>query len=136
MASTAICTLGKPGSDVEVADGLGVRLNELLARLHVRSHQRLERLVHGGDVLDPDLQTHARLGVHGRLPQLLSVHLAETLHAGRLSVLPELPQRFVAVTLRVAPDHLLALEDLEERWLCHVQVAPLDDLWEVAKEER
>src|ERR1700682_770278 len=28
--------------DVEVADALGVRLNELLARLHVRSHQLLE----------------------------------------------------------------------------------------------
>src|SRR5450759_3533133 len=98
MASTAICTLGKPSSDVEVADGLGVRLNELLARLHVRSHQLRERFVHGGDVLDPDLQQHARIGVHGRLPKLLSVHLAETLHAGRLGVLPELPQGFVTVS--------------------------------------
>src|SRR6266850_1847979 len=103
MASTAICMSGK-GSDVEVADALGVRLDELLAGFDVGSHQLLERVVDRGGVLDVDLEQNTRGRVHRRLPQLLCVHLAETLHARRLGVLAELPERFVAVAFGMAPD--------------------------------
>src|SRR4029077_11792406 len=135
MASTAICIL-ETDSDVEVADALGVRLDELLPRLDVRSHQLLERVVDGGDVLDLDLQQHAGLRVHRRLPQLFGVHLAKTLHARGLGILAELSDGLVAIAFRVAPDDLLALEDLEERRLRHVEIALLDDLRKVSEEKR
>src|SRR5712692_3501918 len=54
MASTAIRIWARPLSDVEVADALGVRLNELLAWLHVRTHQLLEGFVDLGHVVDLD----------------------------------------------------------------------------------
>src|ERR1700694_4953529 len=121
--------------NVEVADALGVRLDELLARFHVRSHQLLERVVDRGCILDLDLEQHAALRVHGRLPQLLSIHLAETLHARGLRVFSELAESFVAVALGMAPNDLLAFEDLEQRRLRHVEVSALDDLREIAEEE-
>src|SRR5579859_8085570 len=137
MASTAIRM--KKRLDVEVADALGVRLDELLARLDVGPHHFLERVVHRRGVVDGDAQQHAGLRVHGRLPQLVGVHLAQTLHARGLGVLAQLPHRLVAIRLGVAPNDLRvlarALADLEERRLGHVQVALLDDLREVAVEE-
>src|SRR5260370_672394 len=73
--------------------------------------------------------------VDGRLPQLVGVHLAETLHARDFGVLAELAQCLIPLGLRMTPHDLLALEDFVERWLRHVQVAPVDDVGEIAEEE-
>src|SRR5258708_40153664 len=54
MASTAI-RIRDRASDIEVPDALGVRLDELLARLDVRSHQLLERIVDRRRVFDRHL---------------------------------------------------------------------------------
>src|SRR5438067_692729 len=137
MASTAIRMWTT--SDVEVPDALGVRLDELLAWLDVRSHQLLKRVVDGGDVVDGDLQQHARLRVHGRLPQLLRVHLAQSLHARGLGPFAQLAQRLVAVGIGLAPDdlHVLAgaLGNLEQGRLRHVEVALVDHRGKVAEEK-
>src|SRR5438445_6381504 len=97
MASTAIRTTAV--LDVEVADALGVRLDELLAGLDVRSHQPLERVVDRRGVFDRDAKKDARRRIHRGLPELLRVHLAETLHPRRLGALAELAQGLVAVGL-------------------------------------
>src|SRR6266849_762713 len=97
MASTAIRTAR--ALDVEVADALGVRLNELLARLHVRPHQLFENFVDRGRVLDVDSQQHARLWIYRRVPELVGVHLAKTLHARGLRVFAELAHRLVTLGL-------------------------------------
>src|SRR5258708_37322843 len=126
--------------DVEVLDVLGVRLNELLARLHVGTHQLFKRVVDSGDVINCHLKEDTALGVHGRFPQLFGVHLAETFHPRSLSPLADLAHRFVALSFGVTPDDLRvltgSLEDFEERRLGHVEVALLDDLGEISEEER
>src|SRR5439155_7152508 len=64
-------------SDVEVAHALGVGLDELLARFHIRAHQLLEDVVDLGGVLDVYAQERAGVRVHGRVPELVCVHLTE-----------------------------------------------------------
>src|SRR6266581_4278285 len=138
MASTAIRMW--PSSDVEVADALGVRLDELLARLDVGTHQFFERVVDRCDVVYRHLKQDASRRVHRRLPEFLRVHLAQTLHSRRLGALAELTHRLVAVSLGLAPDdlHVLAgaLRHFEERRLRHVEVTHVDHLGEIAEEER
>ena len=63
--------------DVEVRDGERVALDELAARLDLIAHQRREDLVGGDRVFDAHLHEPTRLGIHGRVPELLGVHLAE-----------------------------------------------------------
>src|ERR1700682_4953185 len=74
-------TVGSGPLNVEVADALGVRLNELFAGLHVGPHQLLEYVVDRCRIFDGDLKQHATRGIHGRLPELFGIHLTETLHS-------------------------------------------------------
>src|SRR5688572_4416613 len=67
--------------DVEVSYVFGVLLDKLAARLHVVAHQRLEQLVRFCVILHVDLQDRAALRVHRRLPELVGVHLSQTLVA-------------------------------------------------------
>src|SRR5947209_13824944 len=135
MASTAM----RMRLDVEVADALGVRLDELLPRLDVGPHQLLERVANRGHVIDRDPQENTRRRIHRRLPQLLGVHLAKTLHPRGLGALAERAQGLVSIGLGLAPHdlHVLAraLGHLEQRRLRHVQVALVDHRAEVAEEE-
>src|SRR5919108_2462721 len=66
---------------------LGVLLDEVASSLHVLPHEGREHEVGGGGVLQGHLLQHAGLGVHGGLPQLLGVHLAEPLEPGHLHLL-------------------------------------------------
>src|SRR4030081_2331073 len=68
-----------PPSYVQVANGLGVRLDELLARVDIHAHEGLEESLGGGAVLRVDTHQDPALGVHGRLPELIRVHLAQAL---------------------------------------------------------
>src|SRR5207302_5559680 len=91
MASTAMRVggLGRDSAvslDVEVAHCLRMRLDELATRLDVAAHQLLEDLVDLRDVLDLDLEQRARRRVHGRVPELVGVHLAQTLEAADLDL--------------------------------------------------
>src|SRR5262249_61637561 len=74
-------------SDVEVPHVERVLLDELPSRLDLVSHQGGEDLVGLVRVLDLHLEQCARLGIHGRLPELRRVHLAETLVALNLEAL-------------------------------------------------
>lgn len=74
-------------SDVQEADVLGVALDETAPGLDVLAHQHREDLVRRGRIVDRDLLERAGLGVHRRLPQLLRVHLTETLIALHAAVL-------------------------------------------------
>src|SRR5215831_19986433 len=80
---------GRPGSDVEEPDVLGVALDEGAACLHVLAHQHAEQLVGLGRVVQRDLQQHPPRRVHRGLPQLASVHLTEALEALHASELWE-----------------------------------------------
>src|SRR5712691_13276847 len=67
IASSAIF-IGDPERwrlDVQVAHGLGVRLDESLARIDVVAHQDIEDLVRLHRVFDLDTEQHAVLRVHG-----------------------------------------------------------------------
>src|SRR3989338_8542981 len=55
-----------------------MRMDELLARSDFRAHQDIEDLVSLGGVVDRDLFHDSRLRVHGRIPELLRVHFAQT----------------------------------------------------------
>src|SRR6185503_9800077 len=71
----------RAASDVEEANILGVAGDERAARLHVFAHQDREQLVGGGGIIQCDLQEHPVGRILLGLPQLLGVHLAESLVA-------------------------------------------------------
>src|SRR5829696_1262261 len=109
-------------SDVQEADVAGMPFDELLTRLDLVAHQIREGLLQAarGGLVDRDLLQGAGLGVHGRLAELLGVHLAESLEAGeRDAVAGQLedlsPQRGEVLDLRL----LLAERDHEGR-LAHL----------------
>src|SRR5205807_1447917 len=78
----------RSGSDIEIGNREGVLLDELAARLDLISHERHEDIVGGERVLDLHLQQAARLGIDRGLPELLRIHLAESLVAlDRLALL-------------------------------------------------
>src|SRR5262245_55618615 len=60
---------------------LRVALDEPPARFHFITHERGEDLVGFDRVLDRDLQNGASLRIHGRFPELLGIHFAQTLVA-------------------------------------------------------
>ena len=66
-------------SDLSIDIGeRGVLLDEPTSRLNIVTHEDGEDAVGLDNVLDVNLSESTRRGVHGRLEQLLSVHLAET----------------------------------------------------------
>ncbi len=65
------------GLHVQGAHVAGVLGDEVTPRLHLVAHERGEHLVGDGGVVHRDLQQGALVGVHGGLPQLLRVHLAQ-----------------------------------------------------------
>src|SRR5690606_41807211 len=79
-----------PSPPLSRIDGgvLRVALDELAARLDGVAHERRERLVGGGGVLDGDELEHPRGGVHRGGPELHGVHLAEATVALDADALP------------------------------------------------
>ena len=63
---------------VQVADVLGVRLDEALAGIHRIAHQHIEGAVGLGGIVHRHQQQGAVIGIHGGLPQLHRVHFAQT----------------------------------------------------------
>src|SRR5262245_17999296 len=100
------------GLDVEVHDVQGVLFDELAARLHRVAHQDREHLVGADRILEAHLQERARLGIHGRLPELIGVHLAESLVALKRGALPrEIHHGAHQLLERVGPGLLAAAVD-------------------------
>ena len=77
--------LGPPyaatASDIKEPHVLRVALDERAALLDVFTHQDREHLVRARGVVEGDLQQDAVVGIHGGVPQLIWVHLAEALVA-------------------------------------------------------
>src|SRR4029079_11918968 len=116
-------------SDVKIPDLPGLGLDELLARLDLLAHELREDLVRGGRVLAVDLEQRPRLRVHGRLPELVGVHLAEALEPLDGDVLDvHLLHDAVTLLLGRGITRALAGADAEQRRLRDVQVAGLDHL--------
>src|SRR3990172_6832807 len=113
-----------------------VALDEVLAGGHFLAHELREHAVGGHRVLYMDLEHDAPGGVHRRLPELLGVHLAQTLVAlnGHLAVL-EAADVGVLLLIVVQPASLLAMLDAVQRRLGDVEVTALDQLAHVAEEE-
>src|ERR1700687_867373 len=121
--------------DVQVAHGLGVRLDEAFAWIHFGAHQDVEDLVGLDRVFDLDPQQHAVLRIHGGLPELLGIHLTETLVARNLRLTGHLRQLAVLLLIGVGVADLLAARDLVQRRLGNVEVLPGDHLRHVAEEK-
>src|SRR5213594_2982277 len=64
-------------SDIQVLDLVRVLLDELAARLDLFTHEDREDALGLDRVLERHTADGAVLGVHGRLPELLRVHLPE-----------------------------------------------------------
>src|SRR5438477_4066927 len=138
MASSAIFIGMRPRKerlDVQVAHGFGVRLDEAFARIHLGAHQDVEDLVGLDGILDLDSEEHAVLRVHGGLPELLGIHLAETLVARDLRFSVHLRQLAVLLFLGVGVADRLAARDLVKRRLRDVEVLTGDHLRHVAEEK-
>src|ERR687898_2167681 len=103
-------------SDIEEADVLRVFLDEDPARLDLVPHQHREELAGADLVLDLDTDEQPPLRIHRRLPELVLVHLAETLEAGELDALLRQVERLVAQRLvRLGGPGLLVVRDREGR---------------------
>src|SRR5215472_5410820 len=68
-------------SDIKEANVLGVAGDNASARVDVLAHQDGEQLVGGRRVVQRDLAQHPHGRVHRGLPQLLGIHLTQTLVA-------------------------------------------------------
>src|SRR5438132_14322057 len=114
IASSAIFmgTRGWERLDVQVAHGLGVRLDESLAGIDVVAHQNVEDLVGLDRIFDLDAEQHAVLRVHGGLPELLGIHLTETLVASDLRFSGHLCQLPILLLVGVRVADLFAAGDL------------------------
>src|SRR5918992_393383 len=128
-------------SDVQVADLAGLAADEVASRLDLLAHEGAEDLVCLRRVAHLDLEERPRVRVHGRLPQLVGVHLAEALEALdgnvlRLAVAGQLLDRLVALLLIAGVSRHLAGADPVERRLADVEVAAIDDLGHVAGKVR
>src|ERR1700737_4637710 len=121
--------------DVQVAHGLGVRLDESLARIDVVTHQDVEDLVRFHRIFDLDAQQHPVLWVHRGFPELVRVHLTETLVAGDFGFSGHLRQLPILLLIGIGVADLFPPGDLVERWLRDVQVSPRDHLRHVAEEK-
>src|SRR5256885_8595958 len=75
------CWLAATISDIEVLDVEGVVFDELPARFDLITHERGEHQVCFGVIFGTHLQQGADGWIHRRFPELLWVHLAETLVA-------------------------------------------------------
>ena len=67
--------------NIKVAHQLGMLLNKLAARLYLVTHEDGKQLVCCLRILHAHLQHGTPLRVHGGIPQLLRVHLAQALVA-------------------------------------------------------
>src|SRR6202000_2383496 len=65
--------------NIQEANVFRVARDEASARLNVLAHQDREQLVGRGGVIEGDLAQDPHRGVHRGFPQLLGVHLTETL---------------------------------------------------------
>ena len=129
--------------NIQEADVAGVFLDELLARLHLLAHKLAHHALGLHGIVDVHLQKRAGCRLHGGLPQLLGVHLAEALVALNIKLAGVVVlgqgggQRLlvvdVALDLRAAGILLLQAEDGR---LGDVDVAEVDELGHVAVEER
>src|SRR6476620_6496233 len=121
--------------DVQIHDFLGMRLDELLTRRNRTSHQHIEGFIDAHAVLDLDLHERPPGRVHGRVPELIRVHLTETLVALNLRPLAQLLDCRLALLFGVRPDLFLATLHPVERWLRDVEVAVVNELLEMPVEE-
>src|ERR1700694_3879356 len=137
IASSAIFigTRGWERLDVQVAHGLGVRLNESLAGIDIVAHQDVEDLVRLDRIFDLDTEQHAVLWVHGGFPELLGVHLTETLVASDLGLSGHLRELPILLLIGVGVADLFASSDLVERWLRDVEISTRDHLRHVPEEK-
>src|SRR5215217_3556536 len=119
------CTLPEKVSSIQVFHLSGVLLDKLFARLYLVAHQRGEQLIRHRRRLDRDLEHRPVLRVHRRLPELLRVHLRETLEAGDtgVSVGPDTIHRLSQLGVVFGVVLTAIVRDLVERRKSDVDVA-------------
>ena len=114
-------------------------LDEGLAGGHFLAHELREDRVGAHGVLNVHAEDGADVRIHRGLPELVRVHLAETLIAldgDAFAAILELTQVGVPLLVAVEPTDFATVLDAVERWLGDVEVAALDKVAHVAEEER
>ena len=120
-----------------------MRLNEAAARGYAGAHEHIKDLVGVRGVFNSDLQERTRLRIHRRFPQLIRIHLAQTLVAldcdfVRVLEILDFPlEQFVVggAGFRMHVLHLLAVFQQKDWRLRDIQMPLLNDLRHVAEEE-
>src|SRR5579885_1005780 len=120
-------------SDIEILHELRVLFDEYAPRLDVVAHERLEDLVGEHRLFDSDLEQRAALRIHRRVPELVGIHLAESLvalhvQAAASVAVAQASRDLVALLFVVRVVLFLAFRHAIERRLRDVDVAGLDEL--------
>ncbi len=122
--------------DIQVADVLGVFLDEFASRRDFGAHEDAEEVVGLSGIVDCDLQQSSGFGIHGSFPELIGVHFTETFVA--LDGDADLRHCFanlVLFFLAVGILFVLAVLELVERRLRDIDVARFDHGFHVSEEE-
>src|SRR5215208_5061730 len=132
------CTLPEKVSSIQVFHLSGLLLDKLFARLDLVAHQRGEQLIRHRRRLHRDLEHRSVLRVHRRLPELLRVHLRESLEAGdtSVSVGPDAIHRLSQLGVVFGVVFAAIVRDLVERRKSDVDVAGLDQVSHVSIQKR
>ena len=119
-----------PSLNIQILNELGVLFNKRSSGLNLIAHQRSKCQIHGSHIFsihgNPSQDT--LLGIHGGIPELIGIHLAQTLITLDLVavVSADLIQDGIELVVTVCIPGLLALVDLVKGRLCQIYIALLD----------
>ena len=113
-----------------------MRLDEVLAWWDVFPHEHTEYCISLLSILDRDSEHFSFLWIHRCLPELIWIHLPETLISlDSLRGYPFLDNQFQFLIFIVDIPCLLALGELVERWIRDEYMSIVDEWTKVAEEK-
>ena len=123
--------------DIQIADFVGVSLDEAPARRDRGTHQHIEGLICGSRVLNSYLKQRAAEGIHGCIPELRGIHFAQALKASQSEFLAsKLFDDLFPIFFGIGVLDAVLNVDTVQRRLCDEQMAIFDQLRHITKEER
>jgi hypothetical protein len=124
--------------NIQIPDRLGMRLDELLARVDRVAHEHVKGTVCFGGIIHGHEHQGAIYRVHGGFPQLLRIHLAQALVAGKAGLILADTQGFeqlILLSIVIGVMNLVLMHQPVKWWLGDVEMPVIDQSGHVAEEK-